>query len=165
MSKENHRYRVRYSNSTVFVHSICIRYRSFSSSLFDIDYDIVLQYRDITISKVKTLMSYMISAQCREIRISTFSLRYQRFGRYWVRYVIPGAAGRTGHVPAPSPPMGPASWSSTRLDDLYPWGTVLTPFPAGGDCLDALSCWSSAAAFCCCSGGCVDCPAGRSWSR
>ncbi len=31
ISKENLRYRVRYSNSTLFVHSICIRYRSFYS--------------------------------------------------------------------------------------------------------------------------------------
>jgi hypothetical protein len=34
--------------------------------------------------------------------------------RYPKRYAIPWAAGRTGHVPAP--PMGPASWSLTRLD-------------------------------------------------
>jgi hypothetical protein len=80
-------------------------------------------------------MSYRISVQYRDVRISTFFLRYQRFGRYWVRYVIPGAAGRTGHVTlaAQGPPTGPASWSSTRLDGLYSWVTVLTPFqvPAG----------------------------------
>ncbi len=34
-----------------------------SKVLFDIEYNIVLKYRDITISKVKTLMSYMISVQ------------------------------------------------------------------------------------------------------
>jgi hypothetical protein len=136
----------------VFVHSILIRYRRKTVDiaydiqilgslytrywydiefLFDIVYDIVLQYRDITISKVKTLMSYRISVKYRNIRISTFSLRYQRFGRYWVQYVIPGAAGRTGHVPAPPTRMGAASWSSTRLDGLYFCVTVLTPFPAG----------------------------------
>jgi hypothetical protein len=41
-----------------------------SKFLFDIGFDIVLQYRDITISKVKTLMSYMTSEQC---------WRYRRF--------------------------------------------------------------------------------------
>ncbi len=63
--------------------------------------------------------------------ISKFSLLYQRFCRYRVRYALPGAAGRIGHVPAP--PTGPASWSSTRLDGLYSSScmTVLTPFPAG----------------------------------
>jgi hypothetical protein len=107
---------------------------SISKFLFDIkpEYYIVLQYRpyyyrDITISKVKTLMSYMISVQYWDIRISTFSLRYQRFGRYRVRYVIPWAAGRTGHVLAS--PIGPTSWSSTRLDGLLLGGW--TPFPAG----------------------------------
>jgi hypothetical protein len=112
--------------------------------LFDIEYDIVLQYRDITISKVKTLtrMSYMISVQCRDIRISTFFLRYQRFGRYWVQYVIPGAAGRT----APRSESSSADGSSLLVLDPLGRSVFL------GDCLDALSCWSSAAAFCCCSG-------------
>ncbi len=102
-----------------------------SKFFVDIEYDIVRQYRNIQISKVKTLLlfdAYTISVQYRDIPISKFSLRYQRFGRYWVRYVIPGAAGRTGHVPAP--PTGPASWSSTRLEGLYYCVTVLTPFPA-----------------------------------
>jgi hypothetical protein len=106
-----------------------------SKFLFHIEYNTVLQYRDITISKVKTLMSYRISVQYRDIRISTFPLRYQRFGRYWVLYIIPGAAGRTGHVTlaAQGPPTDPAFWSSTRLDGLYSWVTVLTSFqvPAG----------------------------------
>ncbi len=47
--------------------------------------------------------------------------------------------GRTGHVPAPP---------GSSLLVLDPLGrSVLLR-----DCLDALSCWSSAAAFCCCSG-------------
>ena len=97
-----------------------------SNFFIDIDNDIV---RDIQTSNVKPLMSYPISVQCRDIQISYFFVRYQSFGRYRIRYVIPGAAGRTGHVPAP--PTGPASWSSTRLDGLYSCVTVLTPFPAG----------------------------------
>ncbi len=68
-----------------------------------------------------------------------FSLRYQRFCRYRVQYVIPGAAGRTSHVPAP--PTCPASWSSTRLaalDGLYSCVTVLKswrPFLLEFNCL------------------------------
>ena len=100
-----------------------------SNFCIDIDNDIVRQYRDIQTSNVKPLMSYPISVQCRDIQISYFFVRYQSFGRYRIRYVIPGAAGRTGHVPAP--PTGPASWSSTRLDGLYSCVTVLTPFLAG----------------------------------
>jgi hypothetical protein len=109
--------------------SLAIDIGTISKFLFDIEYDILRQYRDIPISKVKTLMSYRLSVLYRDIPISKFSLRYQRFGRFWVRYVIPVAAGRTGHDPAP--PMGPASWSSTCLDGLYSCVTVLTPFPAG----------------------------------
>ncbi len=100
-----------------------------SRLLFDFGYDIVLLYRDIRTLKVNTLMSYMILGQCRDIRISKFSLWYQRFCRYRVQYAIPGAAGRTGHVPALL--MGPDSWSSNRLDGLYSWEIVLTPLPAG----------------------------------
>jgi hypothetical protein len=33
-----------------------------------------------------------------DTRILLCSLRYQRFGRYWVRYVKPGAAGRHQQV-------------------------------------------------------------------
>jgi hypothetical protein len=53
---------------------------SISKFLFNIGYDIVMQYRDITSSKAKTLMSRlcMISGQCRDIcrdkMTSTFSL-------------------------------------------------------------------------------------------
>jgi hypothetical protein len=50
----------------------------------DIRCDVVLQFRDIRISKVKTLMSYMISVQCWDIRISKLFLRYQRCCRYLV---------------------------------------------------------------------------------
>ncbi len=98
-----------------------------SNFWFDIEYNTVLQYWDIRISKVKTLMSYMISVQCRETRRLKVSLWYQM--RYWVWYTILWAAGCTSHIPALL--MGPASWSSTRLDGLYSWVTVLTPFPAG----------------------------------
>ncbi len=102
---------------------------------FDIEYDIILQYRDIRIAKVKTLMSYMISVQCLDIRISKFSLQHLRFGRYWVWYAIPGAAGRTSHVTlaAQGPPTGPASWSSTHLDGLY--SCVTGPFLLEISCL------------------------------
>ncbi len=43
-----------------------------------------------------------------------------------------GAAGCTSHfsLAAQGTPTGPASWSSTYLDGLYSWLTVLTPFPA-----------------------------------
>jgi hypothetical protein len=49
---------------------------------------------------------------------------------YRMRYAIPGAAGRTGHWHVPAPPTGPASWSSTRLDSLYPCVIVFMPIPA-----------------------------------
>jgi hypothetical protein len=67
--------------------------------------DIVVHYRDIRISKAKTLMSCcdscMILVQRRDIRISKFSLGCQRFCRCRARYAIPGATGRISHVPAP----------------------------------------------------------------
>ncbi len=126
ISKKNVRYdRVQYSISTLFVH-----YRSFNSMSGNILY-CNIGIRDKRISKAKSLISYMISVQCRDIRISKFSFRYQRFCRYQVKYAIPRAAGhnRASHVPAP--PTGPASWSWTRLDGLYSCVTVLTPFSAG----------------------------------
>jgi hypothetical protein len=97
-------------------------------------------------------MSYMISVQHRDIRMSTFSLRYQRFGRYWVQCVrvIPGC---WAHQPRSSP----ADVSSLLLLDPFGRSVLLR------DCLDALSCWSSAAAFCCCSGQALVWTAG--WSR
>jgi hypothetical protein len=117
------------SNLRLFGYTILVRYRTFLSISITILYPDMRQYRDIQMSNVKPLISYPISVQCRDIQISYFFVRYQSFGRYRIRYVIPGAAGRTGHVPAP--PTGPASWSSTRLDGLYSCVTVLTPFPAG----------------------------------
>ena len=70
---------------------------------------------------------------------------------------MPGAAGSIGHVPAP--PTGPAKTNLLVLEDLDPLGrSVLLR-----DCLDALSCWRSAAAFCCCSGQALVWTAG--WSR
>jgi hypothetical protein len=106
------------------------------------------------ISKVKTLMSYTISVQYRDMPISKFSLRYQRFGRFWVQYVIPGWGGRA-HWPRSSP----ADSDGSSLLVLDPGGrSVLLR-----DCLDFLSCWSSAAAFCCCSGQALVWTAG--WSR
>ncbi len=72
---------------------------------------------------------------------SKVSLRYQRFSRYWVRYAMPWADGRTCH---PAPPMGPAKTNLLVLNQL---GRSLLL----RDCLDTLSCWSSAA-FCCCRG-------------
>ncbi len=125
ISKKNLQYTGTRFIVEAFVHSILMRHRS----LFDIGYYIALHYRDIRISKAKTLMSYLISVQGRDIRISKFFLRYQRFYHYRVRYAVSGAAGRTSHVPAP--PTGTASWSSTRLDGLYTRVTVLTLFHAG----------------------------------
>jgi hypothetical protein len=122
-------------------------------------HDIEWQYRDIPISKVKTLMSYSISVQYRDILISKFSLRYQRFGRFWVRYVIPGAAGRSG--PAHQPRSSPADSDGSSLLVLDPLGRSVFL----RDCLDALSCWSSEAAFCCCSGQTLVTVWTAGWSR
>jgi hypothetical protein len=130
-------------SSTIFnFDALCtLEMYSISKFWFDIGYDVVLQYRDIRISKVKTLMS-----------ISKFSLWYQRFCRYQVRYPIPGADGRTGHVPAPL--MGSAKTNLLVLD-LLGQSVLLR------DCPDILSCWSSAA-FCCCSGPAMVWTAGQS---
>jgi hypothetical protein len=103
----------------------------------------ILGYKDI---KGQTLMSYRISVKCRDIRILTFSLRYQRFGRYW---------GGWAHRPRSSPAAADGS-SLLVLDPLR--RSVLLRV-----CLDALSCRSSAAAFCCCSGQALVWTAG--WSR
>ncbi len=59
--------------------------------------------------------------------IKNLWISYALFRRY-IRYSIPGAAGRTGHVP--TPPTGTASWSSTRLYSLYSFVIVFTPFSA-----------------------------------
>jgi hypothetical protein len=40
-----------------------------SKFVFSIGYNIVLQYRDIRTLKSKTLMSYMISVQCRDLLV------------------------------------------------------------------------------------------------
>ncbi len=94
-----------------------------SNFFIDIDNDIVRQYRDIQTSNVKPLMSYPISVQCpsiSKIRSILGTICHTSGGR-----------ARTGHVPAPPTRMGPASWSSTRLEGMYSCATVLTPFPAG----------------------------------
>ena len=100
-------------------------------------------------------MSYKISVHYRDIPISKFSLPYQRFGRYWVRYVIPGRPG------AHRPRSSPADSDGSSLLVLDPLGrSVLLR-----DCLDALSCWSSAAAFCCCCGQALRLVWTAGWSR
>jgi hypothetical protein len=117
----------RHSLYTRYVHDIevLIRYR--------VRYRIAIsRYKDI---EGKNFDVSSILVQCRDIRISNFSLRYQRFCRYRVRYAIPGAAGRTDHVPAP--PTGPVRTNLLVLDPLG--RSVLLR-----DCLGALSCWGSA---------------------
>jgi hypothetical protein len=99
-------------------------------------------------------MSYRISVQYQDIPISKFSLRYQRFCRFWVRCHTWGArAHRPRSIPADS--------HGSILLVLDPLGrSVLLR-----DCLDALSCWSSAAAFCCCSGQALVSRSTAGWSR
>ncbi len=63
------------------------------------------------------------------------------------------AAHRPRCTQAGSP--GPADRSSLLVLDPLGWSVLL------GDCLDAHSCWSSAA-FCCCSGLALVWTAGRS---
>jgi hypothetical protein len=82
------------------------------------------------------------------------------FCRYLIRYAIPGASGRTGHVPAP--PTGPASWSSTLLDGLYSCVIVYTPFPAPRHAA-LREMWVSAA-FCCCNGPALVCWTAVRWA-
>jgi hypothetical protein len=95
------------------------------------------------------MYGYMISGQCRKIRISKFSLRYKDFVD--IGYNIP----YLGLLGAPATFQPPDGSSLLVLDPLG--RSVLLR-----DCLGAHSCWSSAA-FCCCSGPALDWTAG--WSR
>jgi hypothetical protein len=128
---------------------------SISKFLFDIEYNIVLQYLDIRISKVKTLMPYMISMQCRDIRISTFFLQYQRFARYLgtICHTLGGWAHRPRRRYTGS--SGPADGSTLLVLDPLGWSVLLC------DCLDALS-YRTSAAFCCCKGPALVMTAGLS---
>jgi hypothetical protein len=64
---------------------------------FDIGCNIEVQYRDIRLSKIH---------------------RYHTICQCHIRYAIPGAAGHTGHVPAPGQPTGPPGRSVILHD--YP---------------------------------------------
>jgi hypothetical protein len=121
-----------------------------SKFLFDIEYDIVWQYRDVRISIHYYRRYYVTSknfdvvqdigaiAGCKDIDV------FPSISKIWsISGTIchPGAAaGRTGRVPAPGPgPAGPGRrlgrWVQSPgprpLDGLYSCVTVLTPFPAG----------------------------------
>ncbi len=66
--------------------------------------------------------------------------------RYCLRYVVPGAAGRTWLRPSPAD-----AWSSIRLGGLHSCVTAVTVF--SHETLSIIrEMWSSAAKFSCCSG-------------
>ncbi len=171
------RYRIRYggrSKKTFFVHSILIRYRR---KTVDIDYDfqnrrsLALDIGTISIVFLRFWLRYRTAISgYTDIKGKNFHV-VQDIGAisgYTDIKVFPSISkirsilGTICHTlggRAHRPRYNPADSDGSSLLFLNPLGrSVLLRH-----CLDALSCWSSAAAFCCCSGQALVWTAG--WSR
>ncbi len=99
---------------------------------FQVPYRIAISEYKLMISKAKSLMSYMISVQCRDISIPKFFLRHQRLCRYQLLSgMICHTWGGWAHRPRSSPSHG----SSPLVLDPLGRSVLLR------DCLDALSCY------------------------
>ena len=89
------------------------------------------KYRDIRISEPKkpdVIPDVFAISQYTDIMFFRYRCDFSDIGDDISPAAPPSPARRTGH--GPGAPMGPASWSSARLDSLYTTGTLLTPFPA-----------------------------------